>query len=104
MKIELLAPAGDMDCLEAAINNGADAVYLGIQDFNARKNASNFTKETLPQAIDRCHLFGVNVYLALNVLVKDEEVENVLEIVHWALQHNIDAIIVQDIGLATFCK
>lgn len=104
MKIELLAPAGDMQCLESAINNGADAVYLGIQDFNARKNAENFTKETLPQAIKRCHLFGVKVYLALNVLVKDEEFESVTDIVYWALKHEIDAIIVQDIGLASIIK
>ena len=74
MKHELLVPAGDMASLEQAIANGADAVYLGCQNFGARKFAANFTNEELIQAVKLCHLYGVKIYVTMNTLIKDDEV------------------------------
>ena len=72
-KVELLAPAGDMDCFRAAINAGADAVYLGGEEYGARAYASNFSKEELCRAIDYAHLFNVGVYLTVNTLIKERD-------------------------------
>ena len=71
--LELLAPAGSMEALTAAVQNGADAVYLGLGDFNARRNAKNFTEADLAPAVSYCHLRGVKVYLTLNTLLTDRE-------------------------------
>lgn len=97
---ELLAPAGSMASLRAATDNGANAVYFGIGLFNARANAENISIDTLKSAVSYCHLRGVRVYLALNILVSDEEIEEVLDIVSISVQENVDAVIVQDIGIA----
>ena len=70
-KPELLVPVGDFDCLKAAVQNGADAVYLGVDQFNARYSAKNFTLDTLKEAVDYAHLRGVQVHLTLNILIKD---------------------------------
>ena len=73
---EVLAPAGSMDALRAAVECGADAVYLGAGHFNARRNARNFSEEELAEAIEYCHVRGVKVHLTLNTLVSDEELRN----------------------------
>lgn len=98
--IELLSPVGDFDCLRAAVQNGADAVYLGISDFNARYSAKNFTLEEFEQAINYAKTRNVKVYLTLNTLIKDDELSNVVDLAKKAYEFGVDAIIVQDFGLA----
>ncbi len=98
--IELLAPAGNMTCLHAAVSAGADAVYLGASSFNARRNADNFTIETLREACDYAHLRGVKVYLTVNTIILPSEIWDALELVRQAYRAGVDAFIVQDIGLA----
>ena len=71
--LELLAPAGSMEAVTAAVQNGADAVYLGYGDFNARRNAKNFTGDEAAAAVSYCHLRGVKVFLTLNTLLTDRE-------------------------------
>ena len=71
--IEILAPCGGEDCLPAALNTGADAVYLGVTAFSARKNAKNFSFEQLDEALFQCRLSGVKVYVAMNTLIFDDE-------------------------------
>ena len=75
-KAEILAPVGNEEMLIAAVRSGANAVYLGAKDFSARRNAQNFTLEELKKAIEYCHLRNVKVYLTLNILIKDNEIEN----------------------------
>lgn len=99
-KVELLSPVGDFDCLKAAVQNGADAVYLGSSDFNARNSATNFSFKELEAAIHYAHLRNVKVYLTLNTLIKNSELNNALELALKAYLLGIDAIIVQDLGLA----
>ena len=97
---EILAPAGSMDALTAAVRCGANAVYLGIGEFNARRNAQNFTTATLREAVVTCHARNVKVYIALNTLVREEEMAQAMETVRLACELGIDALIVQDMGLA----
>ena len=98
--IEILAPAGSMESLVAAVRCGANAVYLGTKGINARRGASNFTFEELKQAVQYCHARGVKVYLALNILVADSEIELAYKTVQASLSLGVDAFIVQDLGLA----
>ncbi|MBC7960353.1 MAG: U32 family peptidase, partial [Vallitaleaceae bacterium] len=98
-KKELLAPAGSYKALVAAVHAGCDAVYLGGSKFGARANAENFTNETLPQAIDFAHLHGVKVYYAANTLIKEEEMSDFLEQVHFLYKEGVDALIIQDLGV-----
>ena len=98
-KLEILAPVGTKDALTAAVRAGADAVYLGANNFNARRNASNFNDEELAAAVQYCHIRGVSVYLALNTLILDREIEEALALVKKACEIGIDALIVADIGL-----
>lgn len=98
--VELLAPAGNMACLHAAVQAGADAVYLGAGHFNARRGAENFTFEDLAQACDYAHLRGVKIYLTLNTIVLPSEVEDALELARQAYRCGVDAFIVQDIGIS----
>ena len=98
-KTELLAPAGDMDCLKAALNAGADAVYLAGPRFGARAYARNFTEEELPEAIRTAHLFGTAVYITANVLTKDRELSETVSFVKRLQEQGLDGVIVQDIGL-----
>lgn len=100
--VELLSPAGDFECLKAAVQNGADSVYFGGSLFNARASASNFDTEGLKKAIDYCTLRNVKTHLTLNTLVKDSEFEDAVNLAKRAYEFGIDAIIVQDIGLARF--
>ncbi len=99
-KIELLAPAGNMECFIAACNAGADAIYMGMPKFNARTMAQNFTEEQFIAAIDYAHLRGIKVYLTLNTLMYDEEIKEALEMVLKLDSYGLDAVILQDIGLA----
>lgn len=96
---EILAPAGDQERLLAAIQNGADAVYLGGPAFGARAYAGNFDETTLPQAIALCHLYGVQAYLAVNTLIKSSELAACLTYVGWLVNIGVDALIIQDLGL-----
>ena len=96
---EILAPAGDQEALLAAIKGGADAVYLGVGEFNARQGAKNFTLNELDAAVDLAHSHGVYVYLALNIPIKQKELQHALEIIDCAYAVGIDAIILQDLGL-----
>lgn len=98
-KPELLAPAGSMDALKAAVFAGADAIYIGGKEFNARKNAGNFDNNEIGEAVIFCHLFDVKVYVAINILIKDSEIESVLKYVQLLYDNNVDGIIVQDLGL-----
>lgn len=103
-KIEILAPCGGFDSIYAAIRSGADAVYVGAKDFSARASAKNFSEEELSIAVKYCHAYGVKVYLALNTLIFDDEIDEALELVKTAAKCDIDALITQDIGLAQAVK
>ncbi|MBQ7133132.1 MAG: U32 family peptidase [Ruminococcus sp.] len=103
-KIEILAPSGGFDSIYAAVRSGADAVYLGAKDFSARASAKNFSTEELDDAVKYCHAYGVKVYLALNTLIFDDEIDDALELVKAAAKCDIDALITQDIGLAMAVK
>lgn len=98
-KIELLAPAGDFECFQAAINAGADAVYLGGSKFGARAYANNFSNEEIIKAIEMAHLFEKKVYLTVNTLIKEQEMEELVPYIAPLYGAGIDGIIVQDIGV-----
>lgn len=98
--IELLSPAGDLECLKVAVQNGANAVYFGAEEFNARINSSNFSKEEIMQAIEYAKLRGVKTHLTLNILIKNKEFEDAIKLVEFAYNSGIDAVIIQDLGLA----
>lgn len=99
IKHELLAPAGNMECLKQAIFSGADAVYVGCKKFGARKFASNFTNDEIIEAIKLCHLYGVKIYATMNTLVKNDEVDSFLNQVEFLHKNGIDAILIQDFGM-----
>ncbi|MBR2704588.1 MAG: U32 family peptidase [Clostridia bacterium] len=101
-RVELLSPVGDFDCLKAAIQNGADSVYLGADSLSARASATNFSLENLPDAINYAKLRNVQTHLTLNTLIENNELEEALEIAKTAYEAGIDAIIVQDLGLARY--
>jgi len=102
--LELLSPAGSMEALRAAVQNGANAVYLGCGTFNARQGAKNFTPQTLGEAVKYCHIRGVAVHLTLNTLVSDKEIPEVCELIRAAANCGVDAFIVQDLGVVRLCK
>ena len=102
--LELLAPAGSMEALQAAVQNGANAVYLGCGTFNARQGAKNFTPQTLVEAVKYCHIRGVQVHLTLNTLVSDRELPEISELIRHAAACNVDAFIVQDLGVVQLCR
>ena len=102
--IELLSPAGSMESLRSAVQNGANAVYLGVGAFNARQSAKNFTPETLPEAVKYCHIRGVAVHLAINTLVSDRELPKVEELIRQGASCGVDAFIVQDLGVVQLCR
>ena len=97
--LELLSPAGSREALEAAVQNGADAVYLGFGDFNARRNARNFTEADFASAVSYCHLRGVKVYLTLNTLLTDRELPDAAQLASRASQLGADAALIQDLGV-----
>jgi len=98
--MELLAPAGSREALVAAVQNGADAVYFGTGGFNARRNAKNIAPEELADAVAYCHLRGVKVYVTLNILISDREIDRACEAVAQISAAGADAVIVQDLGMA----
>ena len=101
---ELLSPAGNMDSVKAAVNNGADAIYLGGKDFSARQYANNFDLEELEEVIDYCHLRGVKVYVTVNIVYKDKEIKELLKFVSNLYKIGADALIMQNIGAAMLIK
>ena len=103
-KPELLAPAGNAECLHAAVTAGADAVYLGLDEFNARRNADNFTLDNLTQACEYAHLRGVSIYVTMNVEILPSELARAVDVARQAWLAGADAFIVQDIGLARELK
>lgn len=98
--IELLSPVGDFECLKAAVQNGADSVYFGANLFSARAFAHNFDEAELKKAIEYAKLRGVKTNLTLNTLIKDNEFDNAIKLASKAYEFGIDAIIIQDLGLA----
>lgn len=104
MKKELLSPVGNRECLYAAIHNGADAIYLGGKSFGARKFAGNFNNEELKEAIDYAHLYGVKVYVTVNIIVYNDEVKELLEYVDYLYNIGADALIMQDIGMISLVR
>lgn len=102
--IEILSPAGDMNSFEVAVANGADAVYLGGKQFSARKSASNFDNDELERAVNYAHLRGVKVYVALNTLVHNSEIESCFDFIKYCYSIGVDALIVQDLGLVNIVR
>ena len=102
--LELLAPAGSVEALRAAVQNGANAVYLGCGTFNARQSAKNFTPQALTEAVKYCHIRGVAVHLTLNTLVSDKETDEAAQLIRHAALSGVDAFIVQDLGIINLCK
>ena len=98
-KVELLSPAGSPECFNAALNAGADAVYLGLDRFSARAAASNFTEDELLRCLDIAHIAGRRIYLTVNTLFKDEETEELYDLLYKPYINGLDAVIVQDIGV-----
>ena len=98
-KIELLAPGGSMDSIYAAVQGGADAIYMGGTKFSARAYASNFGEKELIEAVKYCHMYNVKVYIAFNTLIKEEEFEEAIEYGKFLYKIGVDALITQDMGL-----
>ena len=103
-KHELLVPAGNMDCLREAVYNGCDAVYLACKSFGARKFANNFTNDEIIEAIKFCHLYGVKVYVTMNTLIKNSEVNAFIDQARFLHKNGVDAIIVQDFGMICYLR
>lgn len=104
-KVELLSPAGDMECLRAALYNGCDAVYISGRMYGARKFAKNFSLEEIDEACKLCHLYGVRVYVTVNTLIYDEEVDNFIDYIRALHKIGVDAVIMQDLGMIDLvCK
>ncbi len=102
--MELLSPAGSQEALLAAVQNGADAVYMGLGSFNARRSARNFTDDDFARAVDYCHEHGVKVYLTLNTLLTDRELPEAANVLRKASAWGVDAVLVQDWGLWQLAK
>ena len=103
-KVELLSPAGNMECLISAVQNGADAVYIGGKKFGARAFANNFDYNELIEAIKYCHLYGVKIYVTVNTICYEEEVEDALEFIEFLYTNHVDALIMQDLGLISIVR
>src|SRR5881227_3189259 len=101
---ELLAPAGDWEALSAAVANGADAVYFGLSNFNARARAANFAPDELPAVMRFLHARNVRGYVALNTLIFSDELPAVAGFVKAAAESGVDAVIVQDLGLVRLAQ
>lgn len=103
-KIELLAPAGSMESMYAAVQAGADAVYLGGSKFSARAYASNFDNENMTKAVEYCHLYNVKIYVTINTILKQHEVEEAVEYAEFLYKIGVDALIIQDLGFANLIR
>ena len=104
MKLELLAPSGDMRSFEAALGCGADAVYLGLDDFNARMKAENFNKANIADVVKRAHFLGVKVYVTINTILQNQEFNSLVSLVNVCVVSKADAFLVQDLGVAYVLK
>ena len=104
LKTEVLSPVGSWEMLTAAVRSGANAVFFGAKDFSARRNAQNFTLEEIKQVVEYCHIRSVKAYLTLNILIKDNELEQAFNLAKTAYNYGIDGIIIQDLGLARILK
>ena len=102
--IELLAPVGSFEALKAAVQNGANAVYLGGKYFSARASANNFDKDELKEAVRYAHIRGVQVFVTANTLIKQNEVSDFVEYAKFLYDIDVDAIILQDVGMARLTK
>lgn len=103
-KVELLAPAGNMDALIAAVNGGCDAVYLGLKSFSARAFAGNFSHEEFIEAIHYCHTRNVKIYCTINTMLFESEIENAKKEVEFLYENDCDAILIQDLGLFHYVR
>lgn len=104
MELEVLAPVGDENGVKIAVNSGANAVYFGLPRFNARAKASNITLENLRNIVSFCHLHNVRVYVTINTIVKDSEIDSFLDMVRVAVDAKVDAFIIQDLGMVHLLK
>lgn len=102
--LELLSPAGSPEAVIAAVQNGADAIYLGLGDFNARRGAKNFSAEEFEKAVRYCRVRGCKVYVTMNTLVNDREMAGALDLARFASDVGASAILVQDLGLLSVLK
>ncbi|MCL6601799.1 MAG: U32 family peptidase [Paenibacillus sp.] len=102
--VELLAPAGDWDCMRAAVANGADAVFFGVEKFNARARANNFRMDELPEIMAFLHSYGVKGFLTFNILVFENELTEAKELIDACVDAGVDAVIVQDLGLVKLIR
>ncbi|MEC0067583.1 U32 family peptidase, partial [Paenibacillus thiaminolyticus] len=102
--IELLAPAGDWDCMRAAVANGADAIFFGVEKFNARARANNFQMDELPEIMAFLHSYGVKGFLTFNILVFENELADAKELIDACVTAGVDAVIVQDLGLVKLIR
>ena len=103
-KVELLAPVGSIESLNAAINAGCDAVYLGGYMFGARQFAPNFSNDEIKELIKTCHIYGVKVYITVNTLIKEHEVPTFIEFIDFLHRNNVDAVIMQDLGMIDLAR
>lgn len=103
-RIELLSPVGNKEMLIAAVNNGADAVYLAGKMYGARKYANNFTNEEFLEAIDYAHLYGVKIYVTINTLIYEKEINDFIDYVKFLYENNVDAVIMQDLGMINLVR
>src|ERR1017187_3891123 len=101
---ELLAPAGDWDCARAAVENGADAIYFGLEKFNARMRAQNFTEADLPKLMEFLHRRGVKGYVTLNTLIFENELADAEKYLRVMIATGVDAVIVQDVGICRLIR
>jgi putative protease len=104
MNSELLLPVGNMEMCLAAVHHGADAIYVGVPFFNARGRTTDLTMEELKEMVELCHLYGVKVNLAFNVVIFQNEIPKVISLLEQILPLNPDAFIVQDLGLAKIIR
>ena len=102
--VELLAPAGNWDCLKAAVANGADAVFFGVGKYNARVRADNFQMEELPDIMAYLHKYQVRGYVTFNILIFEDELEEAERLVNACIDAGVDALIVQDMGLVQMIR
>ena len=101
---EILAPAGSMESLIAALRAGADAVYIGGKKYSARNSAANFSVSEIAEAAEHCHLYGAKLYLAVNTIISDSETEDFCQYIKETAAAGVDAFIVQDMGAAELIR
>lgn len=102
--LEILSPAGNLESFNAALNNGADAIYLGLSSFNARMKADNFNTENIFDVVKKAHLFGTKIYVVINTLLENDDFDELFSLVSITSKAGVDAYIIQDLGVAYFLK